>query len=86
MTVTMDACGQEKKTGGRGKDSFRLVTYFKYTLTSLNKSSNNKGTACKHPPHSGHLNLGVLGTLGMEEKRQPTPGQSSWDCWVIIYT
>lgn len=42
-----------KEDRREGKDSFRLVMYFKHMLIFLNNSnSNNKGAACKHPEPS----------------------------------
>lgn len=94
MTVTMDACGQEKKTGGMGEDSFKLVMYFKHMLIFLNNSnSNNKDAACEHPelshsPSSGHFFSTVPGSW--ERKGNGThlgpfllKGRMGRDCWVI---
>lgn len=39
-----------KEDRREGNDSFRLVMYFRHTLTFLNNSNgNNKGAACRHP-------------------------------------
>lgn len=82
-----------------GKDSFRLVMYFKHILTSFNNNNGkNKGAEWKHPKPSHHLSIrqcssgqfyrGVLGLLeqkGMAANRRPVLLKDliGMDCRVI---